>query len=208
MAARFCENSMRILSFSHFSHAADNVPQRMKMTWPDFEAYIQVPRKPLPVAPGDDPKKGMAAFCPAVFKTGTTRAVENVLELNLFCVDFDNSESVPTGEFHLDKTGKSTGRPKTKKACIADPVSIEDVAVVLRRSGVDHLLHPSWSDKATWPHFHLIIPLAQAIRPELWDRATAWTFKHVGLEPFLRGVDLPVLKDVARIYFLPGGPNV
>ena len=199
---------MRILSFSHFNSASDNVPKRMDLTWPDFEAYIQVPRKPQSVAPGDDPKKGMAAFCPAVFKPGTTRAVQNVIELNLFCVDFDNSESVPTGEFHLDKSGKPTSRPRLKKVCISDPISLEDVAGALQRSGVDHLLHPSWSDKPTWPHFHLILPLAQAIRPELWDLATAWTIKHVGLEPFMRGIDLPVLKDVARIYFLPGGPNV
>jgi len=199
---------MRTLSFSHFNSASDNVPKRLDMTWPQTVAYIQAPRKPLPIAPGDDPKKGMAAICPAVFKPGTTRAVQNVVELNLFCVDFDNSESVSTGEFHLDKTGKSTGRPKQRKVCISEPIRLADVSEALQRSGVDHLLHPSWSDTPAWPHFHLIIPLAQAIRPEHWDLATAWTIKHMGLEPFLRGVDLPVLKDVARIYFLPGGPNV
>lgn len=178
------------------------------MTWQEFQDYAQKPRKPLPVAPGDDPKKGMAAFSPAVFQPGTLRSVQNVLELNLFCVDFDNSESIATGEFHIDKRGNATGRPKLKKVCIPDPIKMTEVAEALAKAGMDHLLHPSWSDKPEWPHFHLIIPLAQAIRPALWERATAWTIQHTGLDRFARGIDMPVLKDIARIYFLPGGPNV
>jgi len=199
---------MRIIPFSRFNSARDNTPKPMAMTWPELLAFLQTPRKPLLVPPGDDPKKGMPAICPAVFKPGTNRAAENVLELNLLCLDFDNAISVPTGEFHLDKQGRSTGRAKMKKVIIPDPVRISDIGEVLKRSGVDHFLHPTWSDASTWPHFRVIIPLAQGIRPHVWDIATGWTIRHLGLEPFMRGVDLPVLKDVARIYFLPGGPNV
>lgn len=199
---------MSAIEFSYFSSAMDKYPKlRKEDSWPEFEAFLETPRRPKPVPPGDDPKKGMEAISPALFKPGTTRAVANVECLTLFLQDYDNSESIETGEMHLDKDGRPTGRPKLKKVCIKNPVRMEDVARVLRTAGVDFHLHPTWSDQPDWPHFRLITPLAQPVLPQHWDRAVAWLIKHLGLEPFLRGVDLPVMKDVARIYFLPGGPH-
>ncbi|MBK8793317.1 MAG: hypothetical protein IPN59_09190 [Holophaga sp.] len=200
---------MSTLSITLFKSASDNNPQLFEMdTFAKFVEFLKVPRKPSWVPHGDDPKKGMPAFSPSIFKPGTPRAVANVISINLLCLDVDNAESIPTGEYYLDKEGNSTGRAKMKKVCIKDPVRISDLEGVLQRAGVDHFIHPTWSDKPDWPHIRVIIPLAQPIPPEKWDFATAWTIRHLGLEPFMRGVDLPVLKDVARIYFLPGGPNV
>ena len=50
---------MRIIHFSTFNSARDNTPKSMRMTWPELVAYLQIPRKPLPVPAGDDSKKGM-----------------------------------------------------------------------------------------------------------------------------------------------------
>jgi len=192
--------------FSFFSSARDNRPKQKEMPWPEFKAFVLEPRAPLPVPEGDDPKKGLPAISPAIFRPGANRSARYVTALSFIAFDFDNAESVPTGEALLDDYGAPTGRAKHKKVRIADPVSMEEVSTQLTQHGVDHIVHPSWSDTHDWPHFHAIVPLAKPVRPDQWKEIVSWTVDHLGLRPAFRGVDLPVLNDVARIYFLPGGP--
>jgi hypothetical protein len=171
------------------------------MTWPEFAEFVERPRPTPKAATTDAAKKLMPAISPATFKEGTTRGVANVEELHLLFFDFDNSAVTEVAD-------PKTGRTKRGKARIDNPVSPEEVTILLAAAGVEHIVHDTWSNTRDWPHFRLIIPLSKPVPPEKWDSATAWIIQHLGLGPYMRGMDLPVLKDTARLYFLPGGRHV
>lgn len=189
------------VQFSFFNNALDNVPKRRQMPWPGFVEFVERPWQIPKAATSDGAKKLMPAISPATFKEGATRGVANVEELHLIFFDFDNSAATQTAD-------PKTGRAKRGKGRIDNPVRPEEVSIHLAAAGVEHLIHNTWSNSKDWPHFRLIIPLSKPVPPEKWDSATAWIIQHLGLGPFMRGVDLPVLKDVARLYFLPGGSHV
>jgi hypothetical protein len=199
---------MHKYKFSCFKNARSNFPEPMELSWPEFVEFMSHPHTPTPVPKGDDPKKGMPAFSPAIFRPGSTRAVQNVIELSLLVLDMDNSTSMTTKIPILDAEGAPTGRYKMRKHCIPNPVLLDEVHSVLLDKKVDHFLHPTWSDTPDWPHFRVIVPLSRPFPPELWETVTAWAIPNLGLSQVMRGVDQPVLKDTARIYFLPGGPHV
>jgi hypothetical protein len=189
------------VQFSFFNNALDNDPKRRQLPWPEFVGFVELPRS-IPKAPTPDlAKKLMPAISPATFKKGATRGVANVEELHLLFFDFDNSAVTAT-------VNPKTGRPKRGKGRIDNPVRPEEVTLHLAAAGVGHLVHDTWSNTRDWPHFRLIIPLSKPVLPENWDTTTAWIIQHLGLGPYMRGVDLPVLKDTARLYFLPGGRHV
>ncbi|WP_316412844.1 hypothetical protein [Mesoterricola silvestris] len=142
----------------------------------------------------------MPAISPATFKPGTTRGVANVEALHLLFLDFDNSVLNATVD-------PATGRSKRVKEMIQSPVHPEEVDLHLASEGIDHLIYNTWSNTRNWPHFRLVIPLPRPVLPEKWDATTAWLIQRLGLGQFMRGVDQPVLKDTARLYFLPGGLN-
>jgi hypothetical protein len=189
------------VQFSFFNNAMDNDPKHRQVPWPGFVDFVEHPR-PIPkAATPDAAKKLMPAISPATFKEGATRGVANVEQLHLLFFDFDNSAVTVIAD-------PKTGRAKRGKGRIDNPVRPEEVTLHLAAAGVEHLVHDTWSNTREWPHFRLIIPLSKPVLPENWDTTTAWIIQHLGLAPYMRGVDLPVLKDTARLYFLPGGRHV
>ncbi|MEI6568003.1 MAG: hypothetical protein WCR20_15095, partial [Verrucomicrobiota bacterium] len=65
----------------------------------------------------------------------------------------------------------------------------------------------TWSNKDGWPKHRAVVALAEPVPAALWHQATEWTLAHLGLLDTRRGLDLAALRDVARIYFLPGHPG-
>ena len=128
--------------------------------------------------------------------------------MGLLILDLDNSvEEVIPGEFWIDRDGKPTGRPKTRKVRIADPVTMDEVSAVLERAGVASMGWTTWSSTPEHEKFRVVIPLAAPVPVDLWPRASEWALAHLGLDPFRRGLDLPVLRNAAALAFLPGSPN-
>lgn len=199
---------MKPIPYSVFKYAKDNQPIQRESLWPDLVEYIKGPHQPAHVCSGDDGKKWMPAISGARFKPGSTRRVDNVLDLSLMLFDFDNSQEVETGTFHVGRDGRPSNRPVLKKACLGNPVLPEQVVEILQEARVAFLVYPTWSHTPEWPRFRVVLPLDEPVVPESWVSATEWVIRHLGLEECRRGIDLPVLRDVARIHFLPGGPNV
>ena len=187
---------MNTIRFSYFSCAKDNQPKHKEMSEPDFMGFILKRRVRT------REKIMMPAISGAIFRQGTTRAVENVEAIHVLFFDFDNAEEIVTEDQTLG------GRPKKVKVCIKDPVQMDEVAKVMAGTGVSHLLYPTWSDSSAWPRFRLVIPLGNPVDPKNWEPTLVWIIQKLGLKDFKRGMDYSTMKDVARIYFLPGGLHV
>jgi P4 family phage/plasmid primase-like protien len=149
----------------------------------------------------DGTKRGMPAFSGASFRENAARGKEFVETIQVLCFDFDNSVEEPIpGEFF--DPGKT--RPKLRKvpsALIADP---EEVCRHLQSMGVTFRAYTTWSCTPDWPKFRVVIPLYVALTPDLWESATEWALNELKLNTWRESVDLPVLRDTARINFLPG----
>ena len=186
---------MNIIRFSYFNCAKDNQPKRKEMTEPEFLAFVLQRRSRA------REKTMMPAISGAIFREGTTRAVENVEAIHVLFFDFDNAEEVDTGEIH------ASGRRKMLKRCIKNPVQMGEVMEVMAGSGVSHFFYPTWSFTKAWPRFRLVVPLGNPVDPKNWEPTMAWIIQKLGLSDFKRGMDHSTMKDVARIYFLPGVGN-
>jgi len=70
----------------------------------------------------------------------------------------------------------------------------------------------TWSSSPSWPRFRVVLPLAGPVPPELWAQAVEWILDQTGLNAWRGALDLPVIRDTARLHFLPaqrpGGPAV
>jgi hypothetical protein len=169
---------------------------------------LEVTNAPRRGTEGDEAKKSLPAISGTRFKAGTTRGRENALELGLLIFDFDNSTEEPTGEFWPDpRTGEPSNRPKLRKVMIPEPVTFEEVQEALWDAGVDSYTWSTWSNRPDWPKFRVVVPLARPVPAELWEAATEWALERLGFNAFRRGLDLPVLRDTARLNFLPGAPD-
>jgi hypothetical protein len=89
---------------------------------------------------------------------------------------------------------------------VPSPVLPHDLLEAFRLHGTSAYLYTTWSHASHWPRFRFVVPMAYAVPPDLWPEATEWALAHLGLERFRHGLDLPVLRDTARIHFLPGSP--
>lgn len=206
--ATFVETTGRTLTGSFFPKGAtDNHPKARSWDWDELQEFLNRTWTPGDVRPGDDPKKGLPGLSLATFRPRTTRARQNVLHLDGMLIDFDNGMEVETGEFHLGRDGKPTKRPKTRKVCLPDPVHPSDVITALTAKQVAAVLYTTWSHHPGWPRFRAVIGFANPVPADLWPGATEYTLDALGLGPFLRGMDLPVVKDTARLHFLPGAPE-
>ena len=186
---------------SFFTHALDNVPKPWVGTWPGLVEILERTNRPRPMKPGDDPKKGLAAIAPATFEP-LHRGKDEAQAIHLLGLDYDNArEEVIPGEFH------KSGTPKTKKVLIANPVLPEDVSESLLDAGTAGYLWTTWSNRWDFPKFRAMVPLAEPVPVGLWSQASEWALGALGLLETRRGLDVGALRDVARIYFLPGHPE-
>jgi hypothetical protein len=177
----------------------------MSGTWEQLKPILE--RNYRPRTPGD--KRSMPAISPAFYPPGMTRGRDNAAGVGLLIFDFDNAadEAIP-GEFHLDsRTGGPTGRPKTQKVRIADPVTMADVMGTLESFGIAALAWTTWSATPQWEKFRVLIPLARPVPVDVWERASELAVSRLGLDPFRRGLDAPVLHNPAALAFLPGSPD-
>lgn len=192
---------MQSITFSTFTNAFDNKPQRRSMALPDFFNHVLGPHQPGPVPDGKDPKTGLPAISGSLYAPGALRRGIAVDALSLICFDFDNAIEEPTGEFH-EHDGKPTNRPKTRKVCIDKPARMEDVREVMDDWGGAYAMYPTFSHTNEWPRFRVVIPLLESVAPEIWSQVTEYAIRHLKLEAFRAAIDVPALNDVARIFFL------
>lgn len=204
----FVETPGRTLTGSLFlKGATDNHPKARSWDWDALQEFLHQTWTPSDVRPGDDPKKGLPGISLATFRPRTTRARQNVLHLDGMLIDVDNSMVEETDEFYLGRDGRPTNRPKTRKVCLPDPVRPEEVITALTARQVAAVLYTTWSHQPEWPRFRIAVGFANPVPAELWPRATEYALEALGLRPFLRGMDLPVVRDTARMHFLCGASD-
>ncbi|MBP1626445.1 MAG: hypothetical protein H6Q00_920 [Holophagaceae bacterium] len=197
-----------VLAYSLFPKGAyDNRPKACQGGWVELQHLFQGTWTPNEVRAGDDPKKGLPGISMATFRPRTTRACQNVMSLDGLLVDFDNGMEVETGEFHVRPDGRPTNRPKVRKVCLPDPVHPQEVMGQLESLGVAAFAYTTWSNKPDWPRFRLAVGFANSVPAELWPAALEYALEVLGLRSFVRGIDLPVVRDIARMHFLAGGPE-
>ena len=189
-----------------FRNAMDATPKGWEGSWTALQQLLDRTEPPSLSLPLSDAKKAHPALSGAEFRPGSRRARANVVGISVLLGDVDNAREVPTGEYHMGPDGRPTDRPVTKKECLLLPVLPEQVLDVFRQRGISAYLYTTWSHSGAWPRFRFVVPLARAVPPDLWPEATEWALTNLGLNQFRRGLDLPVLRDTARIHFLPGSP--
>jgi hypothetical protein len=200
------------LHCTFFHGARDNRGRAWSGTWPELRDRLERTYRPAPDTTGDEAKKSLWAISGTRFKG--PRCCMNAVDVHLLILDFDNSMEIETGEFWPDKkTGEPTRRPRMQKVMIPNPVTMAEIQEALRDAGVNAYLWSTWShragteDEAGWPKFRVVIPLAHPIPAPLWPAAAERAIKRLGLESFRRGLDVPVMRDVARLNFLPAAPD-
>lgn len=194
-----------ILRCSIFGHALDNMGRPFEGDVSTLRAILRKTYTPKPGNPGGTPKQSMPALCAAFYPPGKGRGFDNALGVSLLIQDYDNSRPEPTGEFWPNpKTGEPSNRPKTVKVLIDEPVTMAEVVAQLRGAGVAFMAWTTWSCTPTWPKFRVVVFLAEPVPALLWERASEWAVSHLGLDPFRRGLDLPVLHNPAALAFLAG----
>jgi hypothetical protein len=193
------------LCCSFFNAAWDNLPDLRQYSWDDLRLVLTSTY--YPGRPGE--KKSMPAFSGAYYPPNVTRGKDTALGVSLFIQDYDNSlEEVIPDEFHLDRrSGKSTGRPKTRKIPVQDPVIMTEVMGQLQQKGIAAVAWTTWSHSPSWPKFRVVSPLAQPVSIDSWPQASEWALHWLGLDPFRRGLDIPVLHNPTALAFLSGSPD-
>ena len=196
------------LRCSFFSRANDNVPRNWVGPWPQLVDRLRLTYYPDPGTNGEAAKKSLAAICPTRFKEGCKRGSEAALDLSLLILDIDNSAQVATGEYWRDpRTGEPTNRPKLRKVMIHEPVTFDEVQKALHDAGVCAYIWTTWNASPEWPKIRAVVPFGTPVPAEFWEPTTEWALDRLGLGSARRGLDLPVVRDVARLNFLPAAPT-
>ncbi len=203
-AAEVLQPFQRVLSWSQFTGAKDNQPDRHNGTWLELAEILTTVRKAPKRKDPADAKKAVPAFSGTAFFEGSARGCDNAESIHLLVFDFDNciEEPIP-GEFH------KSGRPKTRKVPIQDPAQPEPVIERLKSLGLAAVVYTTWSHSPQLAKFRVVVPLQAPISPAYWTEATEWAMDHLGFLPWKesRAIDIPVLRDVARLNFLPCAPD-
>ncbi|MDP2876505.1 MAG: hypothetical protein Q8O00_10005 [Holophaga sp.] len=199
---------MTNLRCSFFPTALDTHPHTWSGTWPALCRGFANDRMPAPHPADADPKRYLPAICGATFTPGSTRAGANVVSIQLASVDIDNGEETP------DPSGRKhpSGRPMLLKRVINSPATIGLICDELLRRRIAGYAWETWSSTREWPRLRLVLPLNAPILPDLWGTCTEWILETTGLNRWRMALDLPVLRDTARLHFLParrpGAPSV
>ncbi len=194
----------RVISWSQFKGARDNEPDRHNGTWDELAKLLTTVRTAPKKKDPSEAKKSVPAFSGTAFFEGRTRAAENAEGIHLLTFDFDNTVEVPLpGEFH------QSGRPKTQKVAIDCPARPEDVVERLKALGLIAVVYTTWSSTPALPKFRVVLPLQTIISPAYWTEATEWAMENLGFQVWrdTQAIDIPVLRDTARLNFLPCAPN-
>lgn len=193
---------------SFFRTALDNQPKPWRGSWDTLCRSLKQDRE-SGLHPADaDPKRYLPAISGAAYPQGATRGCSNVQRIQLALIDIDNTEELP------DPCGAKhpSGRPVMVKRPLDAPATMAPVCAELERLGIAAYAWSTWSSTSSEPRFRLLIPLAEPVLPEVWAQAGEWVLSVTGLNRWRRCIDLPVLRDMARIHFLParkpGGPSV
>lgn len=192
-----------LLRASFFEHARDPWPKPWKGSWGTLKTALGRTFSPSFGLPGGDEKRSMPAICAASFPDATRRGRDAVRAVHLVILDFDNAEEAPdpAGAVH-----PASGRPVTLKRCLGTPVTMAEVQTALQAAGVASVGWTTWSYTPDWPKFRVVLPLGRPVPPELWERYAEAAVTRLGLDPFRRALDLPVLHNAAALAFLPGSP--
>jgi hypothetical protein len=199
---------MTRLACSFFSSALDVWPKPWEGAWEALSLAFGRDRNPRPHSAELDAKRFLPAISGATYAPGSTRGCVNVQGIQLAILDFDNTEERPDP---LGSTHRS-GRPILIKRPVEKLATIDLVCDELSRLGITGFAWSTWSSTIEWPRFRLVIPLSSAVTPALWPSCTEWLLGVSGLTKWRNCIDLPVLRDVARLHFLParrpGGPLI
>ena len=190
---------MQFIRWSLFDSAEDNNPRAYSGTWDEFWNVLYNTYEPPATGKLAGQKKGMPAVSGTIFRENTRRGTENAETLHAILFDFDNAAEKPSGEFWDE--GKT--RPKMVKVpsdVIADP---KEVCDLLRKQGTAFLAYTTWSSTPEWVKFRLVVPLKSALTPEVWPAAVEKAIADLGLEPWRKSIDMKVVRDTARLHFLP-----
>ncbi len=194
----------RVLEWSMFKGARDNQPTKRSGTWTDLVTLLTTVNATPKHPDLAEAKKAVPAFSGTIFAEGTTRGVANAEAIHLLVFDFDNTQEEPIpGERH------KSGRPKTHKVPIEKPAQPDTVALALDRRGLAAVVYTTWSSSDALRKFRVVVPLASPIPPDLWTEATEWAMDHLGFQAWRDSgaIDIPVLRDTARLNFLPCAPD-
>lgn len=201
-------DSVTAIACTFFKTALDKWPTPWEGGWEGLCRSFHDLRSPAIHPEGADPKRYLPAICGATFTKGSWRACGNVMSIQLAILDFDNAQEIPDpgGATH------ASGRPIMIKRRVDAPASMDVVCAELLRRGITAFGWSTWSNTKEWPRFRLVIPFERPVLPDDWPQMTDWLLGAVGLKEWRRCIDMPVLRDTARLHFLPaqrtGGPAV
>jgi len=202
------EESPILIAFSTVKSAIDNRPKSMKLPWSALCRALAVDRTPTSPPLGADPKKYLPAISGAYYPDRALRRCAQVLGVQLVILDFDNCEHIPDPEGKLHPSG----RPVMIKRALENPCTLGQACAALTQRGIASYGWSTWSSTSEWPRFRIVLALARPVPPEVWAQVTEWVLEDAGLNPWRECIDLPVLRDTARIHFLPArrsdGPPV
>ena len=186
---------------SFFRNAMDNAPSAWEGSWERLAEILQRVRYPRPGLTGDNAKKSLPALCASTFTPGATRSRDTVAGVHLLLLDLDNATEEPTEARH------PSGRIKTRKVRLAEPVGMEAVEDALMQAGIAAMGWSTWSAKPEWLKSRWVIPLTAPVPGVLWPQAAEWALSMLGLGAFRASIDGPVLHNSAALAFLPGAPE-
>ncbi len=187
------------ISCSLFHGCKDNKPKHLNLSWINLREAL---RRIYPVT-GDtraDAKNRLPALSPAAYPEGATRGDRNILSLQLFALDFDNTTEAATGEV------KENGEPVFRKMPIAGAPTLDEVSRHLTDLGYTHFGYTSYSSTPEHQRFRMIVLLERPSDGRNWSKVSEMLIDRLGMRPWYdQGcLDIGCLHRAASLYYLAG----
>lgn len=196
-----------LIRVSFFPRVADTDPvQRILPVSRLFHGLVSRVREPGIPLPGQEVQDCIPVASGARYPEGVSRRRDHVVDVQAVWVNINNSVLAPTDEYWPELDGSISDRPKTKPTPVPDPLTISDVVMRMERAGIASAIHTTRSNTPECPRFCAMIPLAEAIPPELLPQATDWILERLGIYDRLHCVNLDQLRNPAGINNLPTIP--